>query len=151
MQFLGPNLMPHLILFHQHGLLKIHQLNTFHNACTMFTVVNMLNPRLGALIPISYPSHPYQTRTRFDINGKKRKLTCTRNSIAYKGPKSWNKLHRDLQVAPTMKVFKKRLKRQLLMVYTKPSSSWCTAIYPWLHFPLTYPWSVVILAIGQSY
>ena len=110
-------------LFHRHGLLKITELNTFHNACTMFCVVNKLNERFCDLIPISFPLHSYQTRKKHLIKGKNRKLKCTSLSIVCKGPQVWNNLDRDMQMSPSIPVFKNRLRRHLLLKYSQ-SWSW---------------------------
>ena len=61
---------PSDLLFRRYGLLKITELNTFHDACTMFCVVNQLNERFCELIPITFPWHSYQTRQNHFIKGK---------------------------------------------------------------------------------
>uniref|UniRef100_A0A3B1IHU1 Reverse transcriptase domain-containing protein n=1 Tax=Astyanax mexicanus TaxID=7994 RepID=A0A3B1IHU1_ASTMX len=104
-------------LFCQLGLLKITELNIFHNACVMYSVVNKLNDRLCYLIPIYLPSHAYQTRKKHYIMGKKRKLKCTSLSVVCKGPQVWNDIDIDLQMSQTIHVFKRRLRRRLLLKY----------------------------------
>lgn len=111
-------------LFHRFGLLKIQELNVFHNACTMYNVVHMLNPALCDLIPISYPTHTYDTRNKSHIKGKKRKLKCTSLSIVCVGPKVWNSLDKDnldkdLQMSSSIHVFKRDLRRHLLLAYSQ--------------------------------
>ena len=91
-------------LFHRHGLLKITELNTFHNACTMFCVVNKLNERFCDLIPISFPLHSYQTRKKHLIKRKNRKLKCTSLSIVCKGPQVRNNLDRDMCLGPSYRL-----------------------------------------------
>ena len=105
-------------LFRRYGFLKIIELNIFYNACTMNCVVNRLNDKLSELIPIYFPSHAYQTRKKHHIKGKKRKLKCTSFSIVCKGPQVWNDLDKVLQMSPTVHVFKKRLRRHLLLQYS---------------------------------
>ena len=105
---------PSDLLFHRYGLLKITELKSFHNACTVFCVVKKLNERLCDLIPVSFPLHSYQTRKRHFIKRKnktKQKLKCTSLSVVCKGPQVWNNLDRDLQMSPSIRVFKNRLKK----------------------------------------
>lgn len=85
----------------------------------MYFVVNKLNDRLCDLIPISFPSHVYQTRKKHHIKGKKRKLKGTGLSIVSTGPQVWNDLNKDLQMIPTVHDFKKRLKRHLMLEYAQ--------------------------------
>ena len=42
-------------LFHCYGLLRLTELNPFHNASNMFEVVKGLNPRLTGLLSVCYP------------------------------------------------------------------------------------------------
>lgn len=106
-------------LFHCFGLLKIPELNLFHNACTMYNVVHMLNLRLCDLIPIFYPQHVYQTRKKFHIKGKKCKLKCTSLSIVCTGPQVWNSMDKELQMSSSLHFFKKSLRGLLLSGYSQ--------------------------------
>ena len=106
-------------LFHTHGLLKLNELNLYHNACTMYQVVNNINQRLCDLIPIYLPQHAYPTRKKHHITGKKRSLTCTRLSIAYRGPQIWNDLEGFIKKSQSIHAFKKNMKRKLLLTYVQ--------------------------------
>lgn len=44
-------------LFYRFELLRLTELNKYHNACLMFQIVNNLNSRLSSLVPIFSPQH----------------------------------------------------------------------------------------------
>lgn len=104
--FLGLDLMPLL----SHAFFP-------HNACTMYNVINMFNQRLRDHIPIYYPSHAYQVRTKLLLKGKNWKLKCTNFSIVFKGPQIWNDLDRVIQMSSSPQVFKDSLRRHLMSGY----------------------------------
>ena len=79
---------PTASLFHSYGLLKLPEINTYHNACTMYQVVNNMNTRLCELVPISRPLHTHYTRKKHLITGKVRKLKSTSLSIVSRFPLS---------------------------------------------------------------
>ena len=79
-------------LFHRYGLLRLDELNTYHNACLIFQVVNCMNTRLCNLIPISSPQHAYYTRNLDHIAGKFRRLDNPSLSVVCRGPVIWNDL-----------------------------------------------------------
>ena len=104
-------------LFFRYGLSRVAEFNEYHNACTMFQVVNDLNPRLSELVPIYYPNHSYSTRNSDHIHGKDRMLECTRLSVVYRGPQIWNNLDNSLKDMKSFSSFKKNLKRLLISHY----------------------------------
>jgi len=65
-------------LFYRFNLLRLAELNEYHNACLMIQIVNSLNPRLSNLVPISSPQHTYQTRIKPLIFGKYHRHVRTR-------------------------------------------------------------------------
>lgn len=99
------------------SFLKLTECNTFHNACVMYEVAFRLNDRLCHLIPISVPTHEYNTRGKQLIKGKKRKLKCTSLSVAVKGPRTWNEVESTIKECASLSIFKKRLKQKLLLKY----------------------------------
>ena len=105
-------------IFHKLSLLKLNECNYLHNACIMYNVVNKLNNRLCDLIPISYPSHTYDTRNTDHIQGKKRDLICTSQSVVCRGPEVWNELETKITLSTSLFIFKKSLRQQLLRKYT---------------------------------
>jgi hypothetical protein len=104
-------------LFHRLGLLRLTELNIYHNACIMHQVVNVTNSRLSQLIPISSPLHAHATRNKHLITGKTRRLKCANLSITSRGPKIWNELDGRLKVLKSVSIFKKTLKKELLRLY----------------------------------
>uniref|UniRef100_A0A3P9KPY0 Reverse transcriptase domain-containing protein n=1 Tax=Oryzias latipes TaxID=8090 RepID=A0A3P9KPY0_ORYLA len=104
-------------LFHRYSLLKLPELNTYHNACTMYSVVNKLNSRLCDLIPLFLPSYHHDTRGKHMLKGKNRKLKCTSFSVCIRGPQTWNILENDVKQSATMYMFKRKLKLLLLSTY----------------------------------
>lgn len=104
-------------LFHRHGLLKLPECNFYHNACTMYNVVNRLNIRLCELIPLYTSSHTHYTRHKLLLKGKCRNLTSARFSVCYRGPQLWNELDTNLKQSASLSIFKKELKQQLLERY----------------------------------
>ena len=104
-------------IFQRFGLLRLPELITYHNACTMFEVVHNLNSRLSELVPVYWPDHPYDTRNKEDISGKKRLLEKTRLGIAYKGARIWNKIDEWMK-SLLFRSFKKALRENLLDSYS---------------------------------
>ena len=100
-------------IFHQLGLLKVTELNYFHNACLMFHVIHNTNKRLSELIPVSSRNHPYNTRNKHLLVENLRRLKQTGLSIACIGPKIWNELDDKLKELSTISKFKVRLKHKL--------------------------------------
>ena len=98
-------------LFHRFQLLRLAELNVYHNACLMFQIVNRLNPRLSSLVPISSPQHTYPTRTKSQISGKLRRHVRTSMSVVCRGPQIWNRIDDGLKVLPSISNFKKQLKK----------------------------------------
>ena len=93
------------------------EINTYHNACTMYQVVNNMNTRLCELVPISRPLHTHYTRKKHLITGKVRKLKSTSLSIVSRGPQTWNKLEGFIKMSQSFLAFKKNLKQKLLSTY----------------------------------
>ena len=98
---------PTASLFHSYGLLKLPEINTYHNAYTMYQVVNNMNTRLCELVPISRPLHTHYTRKKHLITGKVRKLKSTSLSIVSRGPQIWNKLEGFIKMSQSFLAFKK--------------------------------------------
>ncbi len=94
-------------LFRRYGLLKITELNTFHNACTLFYVVNKLNERLCDLIPISFPLHSYQTRKKHFIKGKKNGNSNVLASVLFVNVHKYGTILRETCKCPHLYVFLK--------------------------------------------
>ncbi len=55
----------------------------------------------------------YQTRKKHLIEGKKQKLKRASLSVLCKGPQVWNELDKDLQMSPSVFVFKKKITEAL--------------------------------------
>lgn len=108
---------PSNALFREFGLLKLPECNYYHNACTMYSVVNRLNPKLCELIPLLSSDHQYDTRNKQLLKGKYRKLKCTKFSICYQGPEIWKQLTDNLKQSPSLSIFKRNLKLKLLERY----------------------------------
>ena len=104
-------------LFHRFELLRLAELNEYHNACLMFQVVNKLNSRLCSLVPISSPQHTYQMRIKPLISGKCRRHVRTSMSIVCRGPQIWNRIDDGLKVLPFISNFKRQLKNHYLSSY----------------------------------
>ena len=104
-------------LFHHFGLLRLTEMNVFHNACVMHQIIHKTNHRLCELVPVCGPRHAYDTRKKHLITGKKRRLKRTRLSFACRGPQIWNELDESLRVETSISIFKKKLKIKLLSSY----------------------------------
>ena len=104
-------------LFHRYGLLRLDELNTYHNACLIFQVVNSMNTRLCNLIPISSPQHAYYTRNLDHIAGKFRRLDNPSLSVVCRGPVIWNDLPIHLKMLYSFSKFKRDLKQYLSSTY----------------------------------
>ncbi len=104
-------------LFYRFGLLRLTELNSFHNACVMHQVIHKTNPRLCELVPVCGPRHMYETRKKHLITGKKRRLKTTSLSLVCRGPQTWNQLDESLKAEKSISAFKKKLKTKLLDSY----------------------------------
>ena len=104
-------------LFYKYGLMRLSDINIYHNACVLYQVVNRSNLRLCELIPISLPLHTYDTRNKNHITGKKRKLKCTSLSIVCRGPQIWNNLDGFIKLSQSFSSFKKNVRTKLLSSY----------------------------------
>ena len=99
------------------GILKLPDIITYHNACTMYQVMNKINTRLCELVPVSLPQHTYNTRNKKHVTGKIRKLDCTSLSIVCSGPDIWNELEGFIKMSQSLLAFKKNVKKKLLLSY----------------------------------
>lgn len=103
-------------IFKRFGLLRLKELNYYHNACTMFETVNKLNHRLSELVPVCWPQHSHDTRNIQLISGKKRRLVKTSLSITHKGAHIWNELEEWIKTL-LFHPFKRALRVNLLNSY----------------------------------
>lgn len=104
-------------LFRRFSVLRLSELNIYHNACLMFQVINKLNPRLCGLVPIFSPQHSHQTRHKHLISGKHRRLVRTGMSFVCRGPQIWNTIDDSLKLLPNISNFRDQLKKYLLLTY----------------------------------
>ena len=104
-------------IFHRYGLLRLEQLNDFHNACLVYQVVNAINPRLSLLVPIQRRQHQYNTRNKHLLSGKNRDLVSSSRSVACRGLDLWNKMDDGLKSLCSFSSFKNNFKANLLSTY----------------------------------
>lgn len=104
-------------LFESAGLLNLTDLNVLLNVCTVYQVVNQSNACLCELVPICNPQHRHNTRNKHWIWGKKRKRTITNFSVTCRGFQLWNSLDNEVKNSKSLYLFKKVLKKKLLLKY----------------------------------
>ena len=102
---------------HHFELLRLAELNEYHNACLMFQVVNRLNSRLSSVVPISSPQHTYQMRIKPFISGKCRRHVRASMSVVCRRLQIWNRIDDGLKVLPFISNFKRQLKNNFLLSY----------------------------------
>lgn len=93
----------------QTKILKLDDISKIAIASFMYTNKNMLHQLL--------PSHNYDTRHRDNLCLPSHRLTKFQHSISYLGPVVWNSIPQPIQDAPSLSVFKNKLKKHIISDY----------------------------------
>ena len=94
-------------LFKNTKILKLEDITKHSIATSMYK--NQIN--------VSLPPHEYTTRHREQLSIPSHRLSLFRHSTVYLGPHIWNSLPHPIKNAPSLNVFKSKLKYRLLYSY----------------------------------
>jgi hypothetical protein len=102
-------------LFQKLKLLSIWNIYKLQLAVYMYKIQNKLIPFLDHHKFISGSSiHNYNTRYKEDLRKPLCRTALRQNTICFQGPKLWNCLPEKIKSAPSLNIFKKRLKNCLI-------------------------------------
>lgn len=106
-------------LFHKFSILSIYDLCLLQILVFVYKSINLLLPNsYTQYFTRTSDIHYYKTRGHkynlYKINAQK---TCRTNSIMCSGPKHWNKLPDIIKCAPSLKVFKNKVRDHILASY----------------------------------
>jgi hypothetical protein len=104
-------------LFQQLRLSTIWNIYKLQLATYMYRIKNNLMPILDHHLFISGSSiHDHNTRHKNDLRKPFCRTTMRQNTICFQGPKLWNDLPDDIKSAPSLNIFKKKLKSFLIIM-----------------------------------
>ena len=121
-------------LFFTNKILKLNEINLFFQSVHVYKSYD------------DFPSfsHSYSTRNHSNLNPAFQRTVSTQRSLRYSAPTIWNQLPPDIKNAPTLSIFKNKLKSHLINKYANPSwSSFKNA--PNVLFILLYVFSLCIV------
>ena len=96
-------------LFQQTNILKLNDITKLAIATHMYINKNEMHNFL--------PSHAYSTRHCDNLILPQHRLSKVEHSTNYLGPLIWNSLSAQIQDAPSLNIFKSRLKNHILSSY----------------------------------
>ena len=98
-------------LFLSNKILKLNDINKYFQAVHVYKFL----PDFPTL------SHSYSTRNRSNLHAAFQRTTSTQRSLKYSAPTVWNQLPNELKTAPSLPIFKRKLKSHLLDNYNTQS------------------------------
>ena len=96
-------------LFLNNNLLKLKDINVFYQAIHVYKFHSNFSPLL----------HPYDTRNSSNLNSAFQRTVGTQRSLSYSAPSVWNRLPADVREAPSLAIFKRKLKAHLINQYSQ--------------------------------
>ena len=98
-------------LFLKLNILTVYQIYNSQLAIYMYKIQNNLIPRLGHHHFISNMAiHDYNTRSNHHLHIPYCRTKMRQNTIQFQGPKLWNLLPEEIKSAPSVNIFKKRIR-----------------------------------------
>ena len=98
-------------LFFTNKILKLNEINLFFQSVHVYKSYD------------DFPSfsHSYSTRNHSNLNPAFQRTVSTQRSLRYSALTIWNQLPPDIKNAPTLSIFKNKLKSHLINKYANPS------------------------------
>lgn len=101
-------------LFYKTRILPLDKLNDLQVACFMYrSVHNMLPQYFCNMFVANAEIHSHNTRKKADLHYFSHRLNLRKHTIRIHGPTIWNTLPLDMRNAPSLHVFKRKLKDML--------------------------------------
>ena len=95
-------------LFKETKVLKLFDINKLQLATYMYKKINS-NEYVNV-----QPQHEHFTRTHENLRIPAHNLTLFQHSTSYLAPKTWNSIPNIIKTSPTVKLFKKQLKKHII-------------------------------------
>ena len=106
-------------LFSQLNLLNVYDFSDYEIAIFMYLCYKSYIPNnISELFCYNADIHSYNTRGSSNFHLPKIRTSLAKNCIFYKGPIIWNKLPLFVKSSPSLSVFKRRYKTQLVTKYS---------------------------------
>ena len=101
-------------LFEDLKLLNVYEIYKCQLYCYMYRLRNCHLPDIYNFVT-SEDIHTYNTRHKNDIRKDKHRTKARASTVRFNGPTLWNKLSLIIKNAPTLNLFKKRIKTHILI------------------------------------
>ena len=106
-------------IFKQHKILKFYDLYKLETALFMFTCHKCLLPQsLSQYFELNNEVHTYPTRSSSNYHLPLVRTNLVLKSIFYRGPLCWNSLPVEVRDSCSLNVFKGKLKRYMICLYS---------------------------------
>ena len=107
-------------LFHSNKVLKVSDIYKLNTAVLMFQKLNnTLPPSISNMFILNNQIHRYPTRQIDQFHLPRTRTVLTQNTFIYTAPNYWNSLPREIKDLKGLFHLKRKIKKNLLSLYTK--------------------------------